>query len=700
MSRVGAATLEAPAAQREAEVPHTEDESRRRFTIDAVVGLAVATVPYLWVLWDHRFDPLRTAWPNGSFSDFYDIQARALFHGHWDVPKGSLNIEAFVVGGKEYMYFGPFSSLLRMPVLAVTDSLDGQLTALSLLVAWVITGVFSSLLLWRVRLLIRGPVALGRAEAASYGVFLATVLSGSVLLYLATMPWVYHEDFAWGAALGVATLFAVLGVLERPSAGRVLAAGALALAATLARTTIGWGCVIAVLLAALWFALGRGGTENRRWWLPLVAAGLVPFAIGCAINWVKFGIPVGIDMGSQVFTHANEHRRDVLAAHGGRLWSPRIMPSTTWAYLRPDGLRVTPVFPFITLPAEPARAVHGAVLDQTYRTGSMTASMPLLFLLGIWGIVMAFRPRPAGRAALLRIPVLAAAIATTGVLVWGYIAHRYTTEFVPLLVLAGALGLVDVWRRVDGRSRRVVHGALAAVVALGVFGVIANVLIASAPTDPYAWRGSRAREYVELQESISDVTGHPLDDRVVQGSHLPRHAPADTLFALGDCDALYLSSGEVEQPWIPVENKESKFALTFHTTPPRGTFLLVTIGRDRPSNISLEGDGSGRFRLRIDDPYGYPNLFIHGPERWTRLQPQRTYRLGVAVDIALHRFSVRLDGHEVLSGVTSADEPLLTPWLRGAHSSDAPTTMALVEVPTAKPEVCQRLTDERAHRSR
>src|SRR2546421_3019582 len=184
MSR-GAAPLEAPAAQRAPELPDTQDASRRRFTVAAVIGLGIATIPYLWVLWDHRLDPLRTAWPEGTFSDFYDIQARALFHGHWDVPKGSLRIEGFVVGGKEYMYFGPFPSFLRMPIFAVTDGLDGQLTALSMLLAWVVTGVFSSLLLWRVRVPPPGPGGLGPAGGAPDAVLSARVLSGGVGGYLA-----------------------------------------------------------------------------------------------------------------------------------------------------------------------------------------------------------------------------------------------------------------------------------------------------------------------------------------------------------------------------------------------------------------------------------------------------------------------------------------------------------------------------------
>ena len=93
-----------------------------------------------------------------------------------------------------------------MPVLALTHSLDGRLTALSMLLAWLVTALFSSLLIWRVRPLIRGTVVMGRAEAASYGVLLATIMGGSVLVYLASDPWVFSEDLAWSVALTVGSM--------------------------------------------------------------------------------------------------------------------------------------------------------------------------------------------------------------------------------------------------------------------------------------------------------------------------------------------------------------------------------------------------------------------------------------------------------------------------------------------------------------
>ena len=93
------------------------------------------------------------------------------------------------------------------------------MTAPSILVAWLLTALFSALMLWRLRILMRGDAVVGRAEAASYGALMATIMGGSVVLYLAATPFIYSEDFAWSIPLTLGSLFALLGVLERPSRG-------------------------------------------------------------------------------------------------------------------------------------------------------------------------------------------------------------------------------------------------------------------------------------------------------------------------------------------------------------------------------------------------------------------------------------------------------------------------------------------------
>ncbi len=113
------------------------DVSRRRFTVAVVVGTTLTLPLFLWLLWSlwsGSVNVLRAV----PYSNFYDLQARGMFHGHLWLPNGKMGIEAFVHNGHDYTYFGLFPSILRMPILLVTNRLDGQMTAPSILVAWLL----------------------------------------------------------------------------------------------------------------------------------------------------------------------------------------------------------------------------------------------------------------------------------------------------------------------------------------------------------------------------------------------------------------------------------------------------------------------------------------------------------------------------------------------------------------------------------
>ena len=67
-----------------------------------------------------------------------------MFHGHLSLANGALGLEGFVHAGRTYTYFGLFPSIIRIPILLVTSSLDGKLTATSILLAWLLTGLFAA----------------------------------------------------------------------------------------------------------------------------------------------------------------------------------------------------------------------------------------------------------------------------------------------------------------------------------------------------------------------------------------------------------------------------------------------------------------------------------------------------------------------------------------------------------------------------
>ena len=269
--------------------------------------------------------------------------------------------------------------------------------------------------------------------------------------------------------------------MERPTWPRVISSGVLILCANLDRATTGWAMVVGAALIALWFVLGFGGPTNRRWCVPLLGVALIPLVISCVVNHAKFGVWFGVSNTEQVWTHVNAYRRKFLAANHGAEEGIIFIPTNLLTYFRPNGLSFSSVFPYVGLPTSPPTPVGGVLFDRLYRTSSITASMPLLFLRSLWGLVTAFRPRAVGKIALTRILLLAAGSAGAALMLWGYIAPRYLGDFVPFLVLASAVALADIFRRSEGqrRSRRV--GAVAVISILALFGITANFGMAVVP---------------------------------------------------------------------------------------------------------------------------------------------------------------------------------------------------------------------------
>jgi hypothetical protein len=672
--------------------------SRRRFILTVVVANVAAAFPFLWNLWApwQSVNPLRRAILQ---TNFYDLQARAIFHGHLWIPNGSIGIEAFVHDGHQYTYFGLFPSIIRMPILLVTSSLDGRMTAPFMLLSWLLTGLFGSMLLWRVRVLLRGDVALGWSEALSYGLLIATTMGGSVWLTLAATPYVFNEDLAWSICLTVGSLFALLGVLERPSRARVIATGLVILAANLDRVTTGWACVAGAVLVAVWFGLGRGGQDNRRWCVPILIAGLVPLVIGCAVNFAKFGVPFGLPVVDQLYTKVNVYRREFLRANHNSEVGTAFIPTDAVAYLRLDGIRFTSVFPFITLPATPAASVAGVLFDKRYRTASLPSSMPLLFLLGCWGMVTAFRPRPIGRLAPIRLLLLASGAACAALLLWGYIAPRYLADFIPFLLLACAIGMVDIWRRMEGRSHNVRVLAVGVIAVVAAFSVAANVGMAITPNEE--WTSGQALNFVEVQKAISDVTGHPLNALVTRADTLPPYGPADQLYIVGNCDGLYVSEGEdystvpsesfTRTTWLAVQRGHTfqhTFEVTFRTPTLPESIPLVSAGRN---TISVDAWPTARHRLvRVLFQFNSPGKTVYGITPY--VPPGTTHRVVVVTDPAKHLAEASMDGTVYMASTWDSTEPI-TADTQHATAGGTPPVLTVTNITgsTPQPGLCRSL---------
>ncbi len=653
-------------------------------------------IPFVWLLWSDwgPANPLRkTAYQ----ANFFDLQARAMFQGHLSLASGALGIEGFVHDGRTYTYFGLFPSIIRMPILLVTSSLDGRLTPSSILLAWLLTGLFSSLLLWRVRFLVRGDDVMGRTEVGAYGLLIATIMGGTVWMLLASTPYVFTEDIAWSICLTVGSVFALLGVLEGPTWGRVAASGVLILCASLDRATTGWACVLGAGLVAIWFALGRGGEENRRWFLPVLGAGLIPLAVGCAVNYAKFGVPFGVSVYDQVFTHVSAYRRRFLAANHSEEGLVYV-PTNVLSYFRPDGLSLSSVFPYVTLPTKPPTALGGVLFDRLYRTASIPASTPLLFLLSVWGLVTAFRPRSVGRVARTRLLLIASGSAGAALMLWGYIAPRYLGDFVPFLVLASAIAMADIFRRLSARSRRARMGALAGVAVVALFSVVANVGMAIVPSDE--WDTTQVLNYVDAQSAFSDLTGHPLQSHVQRGNTLPPWGPAGQLYVVGNCSGLYISNGEdystvpaqqyERTTWMTVELGRSfqhAFRLSAKSPTP-GQTVSIRLLRAGHYTVAVHASSTRQHTVRLRIEISGASRVFRGPV--VDVTPETTHTVLVTTDPVKHVFSASFDGVNQVSIIVPSGEPFRVDSAR-PKPPRTPDGVVVSPTPSNRPALCQSL---------
>jgi hypothetical protein len=220
----------------------------------------------------------------------------------------------------------------------------------------------------------------------------------------------------------------------------------------------------------------------------------------------------------------------------------------------------------------------------------------------------------------------------------------------PIVIIAGAVGLVDLWRRLDGKSRRLRRVVVVATLALALLGVLVNLAI-SLPAEKLAWGDApslareNARSYVKSQESVGELTGYSIMNNVVFGNDLPAHGPADQIYVLGICDGLYISTGESDRPWVPVELRSVDLDFTINgplRNLPRTR--LLTVGTGPYSVLSMEGSRDGRVRFRISD------RLVGNIGKWQHLERGRRYHLDVAADTGRHEAYVQLDGREVLNG--------------------------------------------------
>ncbi|HEX2576037.1 MAG TPA: hypothetical protein VHK88_06785 [Aquihabitans sp.] len=703
------------------DVPSTSTETAAGDRAFARIALAVGAVSVLAFTWSLTLGRGDLAQARG-FAEVFDLQARALLDGRLAVPEGSLGFEGFVIDGRTYAYFGIFPALLRLPVLLVTDRFDGRLTGTSMLLAYLIALWSAVRIVARVRALTRSGAPWTPTGLAVAGVLLAVVGVGSNLYFLSSGAWVYHEASLWGAAGVLASFAATLRFMHRPRVRTVAAAGTWAAVAWTSRGSVGLApsAVLGVLgLAHLtgvrWLTVlapppPAGATGETRTWprSPRVAAALLVAAVGGAvvfgtINTAKFGSPTALPMEEQVASQDPwPERRTALEVYDGSLFSARLIPSVLVQTLRPDLLEPSATWPFLRFGDARPPVWGDLVFDTVEPSAGLTVTSPLLLVLAVVGAVAAVRRRRPGRpdAGLLRPFLLGGAAATYAPLTIAFIAQRYLTDALPLLLVgaAGGVAVLDGWaarrpRASDAPRRRAAVGGVALVGAVGV--VVTLVVTWSFQRFVIPPDGASRAAAIRAQVAVSRVVGSPPDYRA-HGDVLPERAAEVGLAVRGDCLGLYQGLGN--GVWSPVEvsarggvhRLEVELDAAAPGDDPGGAadpaaVLDLSGPGDEDLVVVVVGEGPRRrFALRRN---GTP-----GPAGRSVLLGDGTHEVVVEADPTLAWVRITVDGDEVLFDPGRPPAATTVTVGRDAAGEVAPFPGAVRELPTPTP-TCDALVD-------
>jgi len=696
-----------------------EVPSRRRFFSACAVGVLPAAILFVWILTAGTWEILA----RHPTADFYDAQARSLLDGRLDVPADVLGIEGFLSDGRTYMYQGPFPAFLRLPIAALSEDLDGRLTGLSMLVAFVAAAGAASTLLWQVRRLLRDTTPVGMGEAIATTGYVFACMAGSLLLFQASQVSVYHESALWGAALALATLSALIRHLRAPGRGTLAAASSLVAATLCSRASVGMGMVGALAVILLiqvvtalqmhrrgaispgMLAVGGRTLPSGRALARTTMAVVLPLLLYSGINIAKFGTPLSVPWERQVFTRVSSQRQDFLRQNSGTFLGTQFVPSTALAYLRPDAISLHDRFPWVGFREDSigrSEGFGGVRFDKIDAAGSIPVSYPLLGGVAVVGLAAVVRARRSTGALLsITAPLAGATAAATTIFGFGFIAHRYLVDVLPLMILASAAGLATITRWTESHPGRTRVTLVSALVLLGAWGTWVTIAQSLWYQSVYASPGDErtAARFYDRRQTLPRLP-RGQSQVVRQGPDLPKTGGAGELFVVGDCAGVYVSDGSrpdelTHTSWKAVARGEAVGAHALEVVFPTDTVgtsdpLLSGGTRQRPEVISVEylGDGELRFRYRGagGDVVG----------RRVGVKPGGRHRLEVVADAQIDLLFVTLDDRRVLDAIYPGGT-LLALGANEVDTSTHPQFRGLIKGRTPSDALCRRLLGSAGH---
>jgi hypothetical protein len=511
---------------------------RRRWT---AVGTAV-TVAIWWLI--GTMGSPQNLFANGPLtSNFFDLQMHRLLEGHLSVPRGSLGVEGFVMPHGEHMYFGIFPALLRLPVLAFTNTYDTRLGLLSQLLAVIV--MCSSVA--RLARLAEVLFEFDDAPAGWYAVLAMVPVLLSPVLFLSANTWVYHEAILWGAAAAVWGFVVLLRWWLRPSVRNLLVLIAVGVVALGSRPSTGLVPIVGMVTCAMLLLYRR----QVRQAVVVAASAVGVFATYAVVNFSRFGQVFGAPFDHQVSYVVNIVQRQAFHDTGGSLLSPAYFVSTAQRYFSPfpGVVRFGRLFPFVTWGSRPAPAFSSTHM-YIESTGSLLTSAPVLLLLAGVGIVFLARWRGCRTWGLLLPAALVPVVST---MAYFAMCHRYLVDLVPMLVVLGLPGFWVVRRWFGSRRPLVRRSLFGLVVVVALMGGLTQTSLAVWSHHLYLLPSDEEQvAFIKFQYELDSnlFSSRAPDVRRYDGALAPDHL--GSVVVVGACDEVFVRT---IFRWVPVERR-------------------------------------------------------------------------------------------------------------------------------------------------
>jgi len=449
-----------------------------------------------------------------EFCSFYDVQARSIIEGHFDVPPAAIGSEAFIVQGKTYGYFGIGPALLRIPLVVAFKNMDGRWSRLMMMIASTINLICAY---WIMRVVRRDRVTDLRSQWVLHSLFILCAAIGSTNVFLVARSFTYHEAIMWSGTFALLFTLTILKYLARPRGSLLALAGFFAFMSLHSRATAGVGTLLAMCAVSgvlICRAFGRPdagrltlglGSDAKPLPHALIAgaAAIIILASYLGVNYGKFRTFDGVPLKYYDFYVRNP---PYLQQTGGRQIHLENIPTTVATYFGMRGLWLNPLFPWV-FPSREAVFIGSPTIMVVEGFSTFLVSMPTLSVLALLGCVPLLRGS-SETVRRLRLPSVALLLGGGIMLATVAITERYLHDLYPVLVIVGAVGLERIERE------RHQAGMTIFVAALSVISIALNCSFAieNQRLDAWAMGGvppAKRAEFKKLQGSIYRFFNRP-----------------------------------------------------------------------------------------------------------------------------------------------------------------------------------------------